>query len=62
MICFLGIHECVFETSFILSLDIYKAYFKGCHIREYKGEHIKNVTDDLFSLKVTIASLRLKVL
>ena len=36
LICFLGIRECVFGTSFLLTLDIYKAYFRGCHIREYK--------------------------
>ena len=62
MICFLGIHECVFETSFLLTLDIYKAYFRGRHIREYKGEFMQKVTDALFSLKEAIASLRLKVL
>ena len=62
MICFLGIHEHVFETSFLLTLDIYNAYFRDCHIREYKGEHMKNVTDALFSLKEVTASLRLRVL
>ena len=36
LICFLGIRECVFGTSFLLTLDIYKAYFRGRHIREYK--------------------------
>ena len=29
LICFLGIYECVFGTSFLLTLDIYKAYFRG---------------------------------
>ena len=29
LICFLGIRECVFGTSFLLTLDIYKDYFKG---------------------------------
>ena len=50
------------RTSFFLTLDIYKAYVKGRHIREYKGEHMKKVTDALFSLKEATASLHLKVL
>ena len=33
---FLGIRKCVFGTSFLLTLDIYKAYFRGRHTREYK--------------------------
>ena len=41
---------------FLLTLDIYKAYFRGRHIREYKGEHMKKVTDVLFSLKEATAS------
>ena len=36
LICFLGIRECVFGISFLTTLDIYKAYFRGRHIREYK--------------------------
>ena len=62
MICFLEIRECVFGTSFLLTLDIYKAYFRGCHIREYKGEHMKKMTDALFFLKEATASLHLRVL
>ena len=44
LICFLGIHECVFETSFLITLDIYKVYFKGLHIREYKENICKRWT------------------
>ena len=36
LICFLGIRECVFGTSFLPSLDIYKAYFRSRHIKEDK--------------------------
>ena len=50
------------RVSFLTTLDIYKAYFRGRHIREYKGEHMQKVTDALFSLKEATASLRLKVL
>ena len=50
------------RVSFLTTLDIYKAYFRSRHIREYKGEHMQKVTDALFSLKEAIASLRLKVL
>ena len=62
MIYFLRIREYVFGTSFLLTLDIYKTYFRGRHIREYKGEHMKRLTDALFSLKEATASLRLRVL
>ena len=62
LICFLGICECVFGTFFLITLDIYKAYFRCRHIREYKGEHMQNVTDALFSLKEAIASLCLRIL
>ena len=62
LICFLRIRECVFGNSFLLTLDIYKAYFRGRHIREYKGKHMQKVTDALFSLKEAIAFLRLRVL
>ena len=41
LICFLGIRECVFGTSFLLTLDIYKAYFRSRHIREYKENECK---------------------
>ena len=50
------------RVSFFTTLDIYKAYFKGRHIREYKGEHMEKVTDALFSLKEATASLCLRVL
>ena len=62
LICFLRICECVFETSFLLTLDIYKTYFRSCHIREHNGEHMQKVIDTVFSLKEAIASLRLRVL
>ena len=38
LICFLEIRQCVIGTSFLLILDIYKVYFRGCYIREYKGD------------------------
>ena len=44
------------KVSFLTTLDIYKAYFKGRHIREYIREHMQNVTDALFSLKEATAS------
>ena len=50
------------RVSFLITLDIYKAYFRGCHIREYKGKHMQKVTDALFSLKEVTASLHLRVL
>ena len=50
------------RVSFLTTLDIYKAYFRGRHIREYKGEHMQKVTDALFSLKEATAFLRLRVL
>ena len=62
LICFIGIRECVFRTSFLLTLDIYKIYFKSRHIREHKGEHMQKVTGALFSLKEVTMSLRLRVL
>ena len=62
LVCFLGIRECVFGTSFLLILDIYKAYFRGRYIREYKGEYMKKVIDGLFSVKEATASLCLRVL
>ena len=57
----------VFGLSFLTTLDIYKAYFRSRHIREYKeneckGERMQNVTDALFSQKEATASLRLRVL
>ena len=62
LICFLEIRQCFIGTSFLLILDIYKVYFRGCYIREYKGEHMKKVTNALFSLKEVTASLCLRVL
>ena len=50
------------RVSFLTTLDLYKAYFRGRHIGEYKGEHMQKVTDALFSLKEAIAFLRLMVL
>ena len=50
------------RVSSLMALDIYKAYFRGRHIREYKGEHMKKVIDTLFSLKEVTASLRLRFL
>ena len=50
------------KVSFLTTLDLYKAYFKGYHTKEKKGEHMQNVTDALFSLKEVTASLRLRVL
>ena len=41
LICFFGIRECVFGTSFLLTVDIYKTYFRGRHIREYKENECK---------------------
>ena len=51
---------CLYRVSFLTTLDLYKAYFIGHHIREYKEN--KKVTDALFSLKEATASLRLRVL
>ena len=53
---------CMCRVSFLTTLDLHKAYFRGRHIREYKEEHMQKVTDVLFSLKEAIASLRLRVL
>ena len=53
------------RVSFLTTLDLYKAYFRGRHIRENKiiqGEHMQKVTDVLFSLKEVTTSLRFKVL
>ena len=50
------------RVSFFTTLDIYKAYFRGCHIKRIQGEHMQNVTNALFSLKEAIASLCLRVL
>ena len=33
---FRPILTCMYRVSFLITLDIYKAYFKDCHIREYK--------------------------
>ena len=53
---------CFCRVSFLTTLDIYKAYFRGRHIREYKGEHMKKVTNALFALKEVTVSLCLRVL
>ena len=50
---------CLCRISFLTILDIYKAYFRGRYIREYKEEHMQKVTDALFSLKEVIASFAL---
>ena len=44
------------KVSFLTTLNIYKAYFRGNHRREYKGEHMKKVIDALFSLKEATTS------
>ena len=31
----------LYRVSFLTTLDIYKAFFKGCHIREYKENTYK---------------------
>ena len=41
LICFLGICEFFFGNSFVPILDIYKAYFRGCHTKEYKENECK---------------------
>ena len=53
---------CMCKVSFLTTLDIYKTYFKGCHIREYKENTCKKWLSALFSLKEATASLRLRVL
>ena len=53
---------CLCRVSSLTTLDINKAYFRGRHIREYKGQHMKKVTDALFSQKEATASLHLRVL
>ena len=50
------------RVSFLTTLDLYKAYFRGRHIREYKENDYNKVTDALFSLKEATASLHLRVL
>ena len=52
----------LYRVSFFTTLDIYKAYFKGCHIREIQGEHMQKVIDTLFSLKEATVFLCLTVL
>ena len=44
------------RISFFTTLDLYKAYFRGYHRREYKGEHIQKVTSALFSQKEATTS------
>ena len=50
------------RVSFFTTLDIYKAYFKGRHKREYKENKCKKWPNALFSLKEATASLHLMVL
>ena len=52
------------RVSFLTTLSIYKSYFKGRQIREYKclGQHMQKVTNALLFLKEVTASLRLRVL
>ena len=42
---------CMCRVYFFTTLDIYKAYFKGRHIREYKENTCKKWPSALFSLK-----------
>ena len=51
-----------YGVYFFITLDIYKAYFGGRHIKRIQGEHMQKVNDALFSLKEATASLRLRVL
>ena len=50
------------RVSFLTTLNIYKSYFRGRHIKRIQGEHMQKVTDALFSLKEATASLRFRVL
>ena len=50
------------RVSFLTILDIYKAYFRGRHIKRIQRKHMQKVTDALFSLKEATASLRFRVL
>ena len=43
--------RCMHRVSFLTTLDIYKVYFKGCHIREYNGNTYKKWPSALVSLK-----------
>ena len=43
------------KVSFLTTLDINKACFRGSHIREYRENISKKVTDALFSLKEATA-------
>ena len=42
---------CMCRVSFLTTLDIYKTYFKGSHIREYKENTCKKWLNALFSPK-----------
>ena len=53
---------CLCRVSFLTILDIYKAYFRGRHIKRIQRKHMQKVTDALFSLKEATASLRFRVL
>ena len=50
------------RVSFLTTLDIYKTYYKGRHIREYKENTYKKRPSALFSLKEATASLHLRIL
>ena len=47
---------CMCRVSFLTTLDIYKVYFEGCHIREYKGNTCKKWPSALVSLKEVTVS------
>ena len=53
---------CMCSVFFLTTLDIYKAYFRGHHTREYMENTCKKWPSTLFSLKKAIVSLRLRVL
>ena len=62
LICFFGICECVFRTSFLLTLDIYNAYFRGRHIIKYKENICKRWPMPYSLRKKLLHLLRLRVL
>ena len=53
---------CMCRVFFLRTLDIYKAYFKGSYIREYKENTSKKWPSALLSFKEATASLCLRVL
>ena len=52
----------LFRVSFLTTLDIYKAYFRGRHIREYKENTNKRWLMPYSLLKKLLRLLRLRVL